>query len=235
MTRSRRTLVRALGAALALVLVLGAAGAAVAQLVKHTEVFAYPLPEGSPTLELRNDVGAITVRAVSAGEEPQVLARAQSSFRDPRLTADGTSYRGRCLPPAWLDTCEVRWEIRVPAGTDLDLRSAVGAIHLTGLEGRVAVRTSVGDIQVTDSASTVLELDSSVGDIALTSTVAPESVTAASSIGDVRVLVPDDGTRYRVDLSSSLGETRNELGSTDDSDHIVRLTSSLGDVIFARS
>lgn len=235
MTRATRTVLRAVGALVALVLVLGAAGGAVAQLIKDIEVTTYALPEDTTALELRNDVGAITVRSVGAEEEPQVVARAQSSFRDPRITADGTAYRSRCLPPTWLDTCQVEWEVRLPAGTDLEVRSAVGSIRLTGLEGRVTASNSIGDIVISDSASTVLELDSSIGDVLLTSTVAPESVTAQSSLGDVRVLVPDDGTRYRVDLSTSLGETRNELGNSTDSDRTVELTSSLGDVTFARN
>lgn len=235
MTRATRRLVRAVGGSLALLLVLTVGAAAVAQMVRQTEEFTYALPEDVSLLELRNDVGAITVRAVAEGEEPQVLARAQSSFRDPRITGEGTAYRGRCPAPTWVDTCEVEWEVRVPEGTEVTVRSAVGQINLTGLAGRVTARNSVGDIVLSDSASTHLQLDASVGDVLVDSAVAPESVTAGSSVGDVRVLVPDDGTRYRVEVSSSLGQVFNELGDSPDSDRTVRLTSSLGDVEFRRN
>lgn len=238
MSRSNVAAFRIVGGLVAVVIVLGLAVPAIAQMLRHTAVSEHEIPAGLTSLAVRADVGEIRVRVVAAGEEPHAVSTSRASFSDPAIgvthSGDTTRLDSDCTGPNWLDPCEVEWDVLVPAGTDVDLQTSVGEIHVAAVSGELRARTSVGDVVVTESASPVLNLQSSIGDVNVNSTVAPDSVTVLTSTGDVRVALPGDGTEYRLDAETGIGETTNQVGDDRTSSRVLTLQTSIGDIFVLR-
>lgn len=225
---------RIAGMVLAALIVLGLAVPAVGQLIRHTDEQAFELSPGLTTLTVDSAVGDITVHTVAAHEEPLARATVQSSFRSPRIEeergADSATLTSDCPGvSSWFNVCDVSWEIFVPDGASVDLRTSLGDVTAVGLTGPVRARSSVGDVTVEDSHSPSLDLDSSVGDVTVTA-LAPGSVTARSSTGDVTVHLPDDGSTYRLVTRTSLGDTRRDAREDSTSSYVIDLSTSVGDI-----
>lgn len=77
----------------------------------------------------------------------------------------------------------IDYEMRVPAGVDLELRTSDGEVRVTGVNGKVYARTSDGDIAVKDIGEA--ELRSSDGDIRADEIEG--DISAVTSDGDIRV------------------------------------------------
>ncbi|HLS44483.1 MAG TPA: DUF4097 family beta strand repeat-containing protein [Ornithinicoccus sp.] len=236
MTRSTKKAVQVAGTVIAILIVLSLALPAMAEMLRHTDVQTHDLSAEVSVLEVTSDVGDIEVRVVAADEAPRAIATVESSFVTPEVRVDAATetatLAGRCPGIDWIQVCAVNWEVMVPADTSITLRSDVGDIRITAMAGEVTATSSVGDVVVAESASTSLSLHSSVGDVTLVSTVPPEKLRAASSTGDVRVSVPQDGATYDVTLDTSVGDLTNSLGSDPTSTRMVDLSSSVGDVTF---
>lgn len=238
MSRSNVATWRIVGGLVAVVIVLALAVPAVAQMLRHTAVAEHELPAGLARLAVRADVGEIRVGVVAPGEQPRAVSTSRASFSDPAIdvthSGDTISLGSDCTGPGWLDPCEVQWDVLVPAGTDVDLQTSVGEIHVAAISGELRARTSVGNVVVTDSGSPVLNLQSSVGDLNVHSLVAPDSVTALTSVGEIRVILPGDGTAYRLDAETSIGDTTNQVGDDRDASRVLTLQTSIGDIFVLR-
>ncbi|GAA1146810.1 DUF4097 family beta strand repeat-containing protein [Ornithinicoccus hortensis] len=238
MTRSTAAAIRIAGVLVAILIVLGLAGPGVAQLIRHTEVTEHPLAADLDRLTVHADVGEIRIRAMAPGEEPGAVATSRSSFTDPTVTVaqngGATTLRSDCRGPGWIDPCEVEWDVLVPAGADVDLRTSVGQLRVVGVSGVVRAQTNVGDVILTDSGSPDVDVRSSVGEIFVTSLVAPDSVQGRTSTGDVRLTLPGDGAAYRVDTDTSIGETHNRVGDERGASKVITLSTSVGDIFIHR-
>lgn len=238
MTRSTASAIRIAGVLVAILIVLGLAGSAVAQMIRHTEVTEHALPAEVDRLTVDSDVGEIRIRAVAPGEQPGAVATSRSSFIDPTVSVvqsgGSTVLRSACTGPSWIDPCEVEWEILVPAASDVDVQTSVGEVLVAGISGAVRAETSVGDVDLADSRSTEVTVHTSVGDIDITSLVAPDSVQGTTSTGDVRLTVPDSGDAYRVDLDTSVGETHNQVGDDPSARKVITVSTSVGDIYVDR-
>jgi Putative adhesin len=121
---------------------------------------------------------------------------------------------------------------------NVQVREVVGPVSAATNSGNVAVRDSEGDVRARTSSGDVTGVDlvarsiearSSSGDVRVAAVrTAPDALTAVTSSGDVRVIVPDE--TYRVDAHSSSGDVNLSLRQDPDAPRHIEARTSSGDV-----
>lgn len=125
-------------------------------------------------------------------------------------------------------TCDVDYEVKVPAGTTLRLKSGGGDVKVTGISGAVRANTEGGDIQVDESASGKVTAHTNGGDILGAFTESPSAVAFTSAGGDIDVRLPDSS--YAVDATTAGGTREVTVPVKAASEHRVKAHTDGGDV-----
>lgn len=156
--------------------------------------------------------------------------------------------------PAWSglvlgSDCAGEYVVSVPAGVEVtgvtdngsvrvtgldagvDVRTSNGAIHLVETSGPVAAHTSNGRVIGTNLESRSVEVGTSNGGVVLDFAAAPDRVGVDTSNGGVHVQVPDDGTIYAVDSSTSVGSVSTSVPTDQSAPRRLDLRTSIGDVV----
>ena len=236
-TSTKRAIIL-IGGVVAALLVLALAVPAVGRIVQTTETVQHELPADLTALSLDGSVGDVTVRAADDGEATSARATIRSGLSTPTTDAiveGGQARVSDTCSGAWWSNCSVTWTLVVPADTALEIVRDVGDISVREVTGPLSIDSSVGSISATGIGSPTVEARSSVGDVTLELATPPDRVTVAISTGDVSVMVPDDDTSYRVTAETSVGKTRNEVGSDPGASRVVEVRSSVGDVTLRRA
>jgi|GEM_PF-1641549 len=108
------------------------------------------------------------------------------------------------------------------------LRSRAGDLDVTDLGGKATLESSAGDIRAGQLTGADVSADASAGDVDLDFTAPPTRVDAVSAAGDVRVTVPDDGTSYAVDTTTSARDVA--IRTDPDAARRIHAASSAGTV-----
>src|SRR5215216_2179430 len=146
--------------------------------------------------------GASDVHLTSApaGSPLEVRARLTEGLRTParhvRRRSDGTLELSSSCPVLFGGSCDVDYEIAVPAGTVVHVDASAGDVtaeDLTSAEP-IALQSSAGDITVIDVRAPELRLSSSAGDVDA-SGVRADRVDADSSAGDIALSLRTAPTR----------------------------------------
>jgi DUF4097 and DUF4098 domain-containing protein YvlB len=97
-----------------------------------------------------------------------------------RAVKDGAEVRinGNC-PYISFGPCHARIMIRVPAGTEVDVRAGSGDITANGLTGKVKLATGSGDVNATGLAGTA-DLHTSSGDVNVRGLSGPTTLKTGS-------------------------------------------------------
>lgn len=120
--------------------------------------------------------------------------------------------------------------IEVPVGSSVDVRNTAGGVRADGLSGELSLRSEAGAVDGVGLRSPQVTADSEAGGVTLAFDAAPAAATALSSAGGVTVLVPDDGTAYDVDASTSAGSTTITVDTDPGADRSITARSSAGAV-----
>lgn len=181
------------------------------------------------------DIGGITVTAGSTPNLTQVSAVAQSAFRtaDVRMDlVDGLlTMTGKCGARWFVDSrCAVDLDVVIPPGTTLRLNSGTGDIVVVGADRDVTVRTATGDLRLTDLRSGSVDAEAATGDVELRFVAPPTSVRASTATGSVVVRVPADGTTYRIESQTDVGQAKIGIPNDASSPRLIDVTSAVGDV-----
>ncbi|OLT10933.1 hypothetical protein BJF78_28350 [Pseudonocardia sp. CNS-139] len=238
---------------LGVVAVLGVVGTGVARglnpPVTSTESMAFVARVPQLTVEVSS--GDVTVRPADGDRVEVVRTVRGHGSPDPRGTetsgADGVSLAAGCAFVPF-GRCEVDYDVRVPDGFTLDLRSGSGRVTAEGVTA-AAVRVSVssGDVRLADVRGPVeLEVSSgevaaerldsptfvarsSSGDLTLDFATAPTSLDVGVSSGEVEVGLPTSQP-YRVHVDTGIGERAVTVPTADGAPNAVRVTTGAGDV-----
>jgi DUF4097 and DUF4098 domain-containing protein YvlB len=116
----------------------------------------------------------------------------------------------------------------LPAGADLETSS--GSIEVHDVGGSLSLKSSSGDLEAQDVTATTVSTRSSSGDIDLDFAVAPQSVQAQASSGDVTIHVPAGDEAYKVDTDTSSGDESANIKSDPSATRTIEAKSSSGDV-----
>jgi hypothetical protein len=208
---------------------------------------------GIRSLEI-DDASDVRLTNAPAGSPLQVRTRVTEGLTSPSRAVErrpgGTLELSSSCSFVFGDSCEVDYEIAVPAGTAVRVDASGGDVVAEDLSSTVSIRldASGGDISAVDVSTPELRLsssggdvdasgvragavdaDSSGGDVSLSLRTAPDRLEAASSGGDVELVLPDE--TYRIDASSSGGDVDDRDVRTDPSSpRTIRARSSGGDV-----
>jgi len=139
-----------------------------------------------------------------------------------------------------LTVAGVRGEVDVRTGSgNVHVREVVGPVSattssgdvtLTRTEGDVRARTSSGNVIGEQLAGRRIEARTSSGDVRVEAVrTPPDSLTATSSSGDIRVVVPDEV--YRVDANTSSGHVDLSLRQDLAAPRRIEARTSSGDVV----
>lgn len=213
---------------LALVAVVGVL--LVGPMLKQTSASEQALPSDTTHLVVDNAVGDVRVRVAEAGESPRVTGTTEWGLRRPDVSVDstdGTTTLHATCPRGFITNCSTDWVVVVPAGTSLDISQGVGAVHVEGIEGDVAIESGVGDVEITEATSSRVGVELGVGSALIEAVEPPDHVEASVGVGDLSVRLPDT-VDYRIDADAGTGGASNLLGSTPDSERQVVLQTGLG-------
>lgn len=194
----------------------------------RTETERIPVA-GLTILEVETDNGEVVVgSAGSSGDEVVVEALIRESDRgDAEVTietdGDRLVVRGAC-DDGWFDHCRIGFEITVPAGLDVVVRTDNGHIDVADVEGRVEVRTDNGHIDLAgidggvlarsdngaidgrDLGADEVSAHTDNGGVDLRFRTAPTDVDVITDNGSIEVVLPDDGEPYDVEADSDHGD-----------------------------
>jgi hypothetical protein len=201
------------------------------------------------------DAGDVRLTSAPAGAPVQVRARVTEGLRSPQRDvqrrADGTLALSSSCPVVIGGSCDVDYEIAVPAGTavrvdanggdvraedlvstlPVELTSSGGDITASGVTApELRLSSSAGDVDASGVRAGVVRAQSSGGDVSLSLRTPPDRLDAGSSAGDVEIVLPDE--TYRIDASTSAGDVDDRQVRNDPSSpRIVHARSSAGDVV----
>lgn len=183
------------------------------------------------------DVSAESVQ-VSAGSGDVVRLDRTVSWslgrpHDSARVVDGRLVVRSSCPWSFGRGCSGTLRLAVPPSTQVRVHSSAGAVSVSGLDGVLDLSSSAGDVRGSALRSSDVTAESSGGEVRLGFATAPSAVTATSSAGEVAVLVPSDGTGYRVDADSSAGSMRVAVRTDSTSPRRIHARSSGGSVTVA--
>jgi DUF4097 and DUF4098 domain-containing protein YvlB len=115
-------------------------------------------------------------------------------------------------------------------GGALKLDSSAGSVRVEGASGPLDLSSSAGGVTVIGATSETVKADSSAGSVNITFVRAPMTVDAESSAGGVKIVVPEDSEAYRVDASTSAGDSTIEIKTDPKSKRAIKVRSSAGNV-----
>ncbi|WP_432573437.1 DUF4097 family beta strand repeat-containing protein [Kineococcus sp. SYSU DK005] len=211
---------------------------------ESTEVFS-----AVRALRTAGDTGDVTVTALPGQRDVRVRTLVHEGWTRSRHGAEvvGGELRlsSRCSGGALLSPCETSWEVTVPEGLALDMRTGTGDQVLTGAFGAVSARAGTGDVRWEGTGTSLdartgtgeLELDGAVarvrartgtGDVEARFERAPDDVQVTTGTGDATVLLPGDA-RYDASATSDLGEPHVEVPVDTSSPRRVAVRTSTGD------
>lgn len=168
---------------------------------------SYPLAQGG-RLELINVNGRIDAEPASGSEVELVGQRTAKAGSDDaardllgkvemREEAGERGVRVEVRAPRTfgVSNVEVRWTVKVPKGTVVDLRTVNGRVALAGLEGEIHAKTVNGGVEGKRLSVTTLDASTVNGgvDIDLAATLAGEGRVALEAVnGGVSLALPGD-------------------------------------------
>lgn len=192
--------------------------------------------------------------SVSMSPDSELHVRADGSYRGDTPTVDISedgstiavecSYRKR-------GSCDIGLELRVPAGSILDIDAAAGDVELSdvdaqasvstsagsvtarGSAGRLDITTGFGDVDITDAAVSTVEVDTTFGRVALDSRVPPDSVRVQNMQGDSTIELPA-ADFYDVEATSEKGDVDIDVVDDPNSPRSVSITSEEGQISVQR-
>lgn len=187
-----------------------------------------------------SDRDTIHVRAeISDGLRPTGESR--------ELEGDTLMLRATC-PNFGSDFCWVNYEVQVPRDVEIVVDGSNGSVSVAGSAAPLTLDSDNGSVEVDDVSgpmeltsdngrvegtrlrSSIVNADSDNGRVVLEFDESPSNVVATSNNGRVEVVVPNDGTAYRVDMDTANGSENLDVPTDPNSDRTLTLRSDNGSV-----
>jgi len=246
--RARRlaALAAAVAGGLAMPLLAGACSVSVGPLQHRTSSYSVAGP--LQALAVHTHVGNVHVTGEAAGSKVTVTEhltfRKTAPVTTHRMAVHILTLSSTC--PS-LETCGVSYDIAVPRTTAVRVTNSVGTIRLESLSGQVTAGTSAGTIELhsvsgpvaaTGSAGSIVGEDVSsaraimrisTGQIKITFSAPPTTVSATTSAGLVLLRVPGN-VGYAVDASTTVGKIRIGVPRSAASPHVITARATTGSI-----
>jgi hypothetical protein len=247
--------VRFLWKLLAGILILGALTWGAYQVVtllaheERTEEQSFPAA-GITTLDVRGSSGSISITG-SETDTIHVTARISDGLRktgESRRVVGNTLQLHNTCPNFGSDWCRVDYDISVPRGLTVVVRSDGGSVDVTGLTGPINVDTDNGSVDLAELSGDVhvssdngridaVRLRSQTvtahtdnGRLTLEFAVPPTTVVATADNGRVTIVVPNDATTYRVETATDNGSRNVTVNEDDGSTRTISARTDNGSI-----
>jgi len=243
-----RPATRAAAAALAgsiAALVLAGCSVSIGALQHRTK--SYSVTGGVQNLVVNAQAGGVHVLGTdsgSVGVTEHITFEHTAPVTTHRASAGTLVLDSNC--PA-LETCGVSYDITVPRAMTVRVNDDAGAIRLDSLSGQVTAHTDAGNvdlasvsgpIDVSSHAGSILGQDVSsahatmllsAGEVDVTFSAAPATITAAATVGSVTLRVPGSAS-YAVAASASVGSVQVSVTRDPASPHVITASTKTGSI-----
>lgn len=194
---------------------------------------SYEIKDRITRLALRGNAGSVNLHT---GDGPiQIRESYRYSENRPKTEhqVEGDTLRltesGCGSNPVMFQKCEAEYDIRVPAGTVVEIRLDAGSIRVHDLVGDLTAETDAGRIEGTGLRSGQTRVKSDAGSISLRFAAAPARADAGTNAGRVEIYLPT-GSGYAVDASTDAGDTDVSVDRDPASGHKITARSDAGRV-----
>jgi hypothetical protein len=205
---------------------------------------------GLSTLEVDGTSGSITITG-SDTETVHVRAEISDGLRktgESRQVVGDTLRLHNTCPNFGSDWCHVNYEISVPRDLTVVVSNDDGGIDISGLSSPVNVDTDNGSVDLADLSGAVhvssdngrisavrlqaptVTAESDNGRVTLEFAAPPTTVVATTDNGRVTVVVPNDGTEYRVETDTDSGSQDVTVGQNDASTRTITARTDNGSI-----
>lgn len=194
---------------------------------------SYTISEKIAQLRLAGRAGAVSV--VAADGPISVTEKLQYTDTKPttshNVAGDVLSLRSEGCPNQRPvnSRCEVDWEIRAPAGTNLDLDNRAGGITVTGMSGTLVAKTNAGGVDGHDLISKIVTAQSRAGGVELEFREPPNQVDTSTNAGGIEIQLPS-GTSYAIQADTNTGDPEIEVRQDQSSPHKIKANNNAGGV-----
>lgn len=174
--------------------------------------------------EDRSDIRVVTVLTSGPGSDPQ---------SEVTLEAGVLSMESECKS-FLISTCQVTYQVTVPTdgALALDLETTAGNVELGGTSGPVVVRTTAGNIDVTDHIGEEAELRTTAGNVSYEASTPPTRLAIETTAGSITVRVPDVG--YQIDAQTTVGTINVNLNEVSDAEGTIEAVTTTGNIDLGR-
>jgi DUF4097 and DUF4098 domain-containing protein YvlB len=124
--------------------------------------------------------------------------------------------------------CDVSYQIEVPKGLRVDVRSDSGDLTLRDLSGEWEATTDSGAIEATGVTGKRVATETESGDVKLSFTGQPDKVTTVTDSGRTVIRVP--AGPYDIVAETDAGDKDIEVESTPSAQRKIELSSDSGDI-----
>ena len=249
--RRRPRLLRALGALVAIAfLAIVAVWLADVLSPSTTVERTFTMAPAASRLTIETTTGA--VRLTSTHEHAVRVHRSvthgwREAVIEERSDGSAATLRGTC-PAVFARGCTVEYDIAVPDGFTVDVRSGSGDVDIRGIRvqhlrtdvssarttlvdvaGPLELRSSSGSLTAMRLNSADVKAEVSSGSTSLDFATAPSAVTVSASSGNVTLRLPNDGP-YRVRAETSSGNKQIGVPDHCTSSRAVTVTANSGSI-----
>jgi hypothetical protein len=215
----------------------------------HVEEQSFPAA-GLTALRVDGSSGSITIAGADT-DTIHVTAEISDGLRQTgesrRVVGDTLQLHSTC-PNFGSDWCHVDYDVTVPRDLTVVVRSGDGSVDISGLRSAVTVGTDNGSVDLEDLSGdvhvgsdngriTALRLgsptvaaDTDNGRLTLEFATAPTTVAATADNGRITVVVPNDGTGYRVETATDNGSEDVTVPRDDASAHTITARTDNGSI-----
>lgn len=211
----------------------GAPGGSALDSGSHVNTTSYTISQPVTQLTLDNLSGTVSV---TSADGPVSVTETLTYTDDKpgtshQVTGDTLALASTGCPRvrALNGRCQVRWEVRAPAATNLRLSNESGGLTVRGMSGTVTAETQSGGVEGRNLTSRSVTATAQSGGVKLTFTQPPDQVTASSQSGGVDVVLPT-GVSYAVQTDTQSGGQRVRVPTDSSSPHKISASTQSGSV-----
>jgi DUF4097 and DUF4098 domain-containing protein YvlB len=177
----------------------------------------------TPTVVINNDIGSIHVQSNGAASDVLIQATRDAGFggnvNDVQVTysQDSTTNTinvnvNRTSNATFFNSPGVDFQVTVPSDASLQLKTSTGGLDVTGVSGRMIVRSNTGSVQVRDGTlGSGSLLNTNTGSITFNGSIGQTgSYQFSTNTGSINVTLPA-GSSFHLDATTGTGSIASDF------------------------
>ena len=188
-----------------------------------TEAPSHFAVSATPTVVINNDVGSIHVQSGSTASDVTIQATkhagfggnvndVQVSYAQNSSTNTITVNVNRRSNTTFFNSSSVDFQVTVPGNASLELKTSTGSLEVTGVSGRMIVRSNTGSVEVRDGTlSSGSLLNTNTGSVTFNGSIGQTgSYQFTSNTGSINVTLPASSS-FHLDATTDTGSITSDF------------------------